>query len=137
MGRDKDVLRPGRPQLGKLTEDDLTRLSGGNEEMAKILRFCNSNIALASNAEAETEKNHLLSSYQGVTNIDAKDVLQGKWHELKGQIRQRWGKLTDDDVAQVSGKAEELAGILQQRYGYNQAKAETQIHNWLITMTNV
>jgi len=59
------------------------------------------------------------------------DILFGKWHELKGQVRQQWGKLTDDDVLQLSGKTEELAGVLQQRYGYGKAQAETEINNWL------
>jgi len=59
------------------------------------------------------------------------DILQGKWHELKGQVKQQWGKLTDDDVTKLSGKTEELAGVLQQRYGYGKAQAETEIHNWL------
>jgi uncharacterized protein YjbJ (UPF0337 family) len=61
----------------------------------------------------------------------ANDVLLGKWHELKGQVRQQWGKLTDDDVTRLSGKTEELSGVLQQRYGYDKAKAETEINNWL------
>jgi uncharacterized protein YjbJ (UPF0337 family) len=61
----------------------------------------------------------------------AKDVLLGKWHELKGQVRQQWGKLTDDDLTRLSGKTEELSGLLQQRYGYDKAKAETEINNWL------
>jgi uncharacterized protein YjbJ (UPF0337 family) len=60
-----------------------------------------------------------------------KDILFGKWHELKGQVRQQWGKLTDDDMTQLSGKSEELAGVLQQRYGYGKAQAETEINNWL------
>ena len=59
------------------------------------------------------------------------DVLFGKWHELKGQVRQQWGKLTDDDLLKLSGKTEELSGVLQQRYGYDKAKAETEINNWL------
>ena len=59
------------------------------------------------------------------------DILQGKWHELKGQARQTFAKLTDDDVARMSGKMEELSGVLQQRYGYNKAKADTEINNWL------
>ena len=59
------------------------------------------------------------------------DILMGKWHELKGQVRQQWGKLTDDDLLRLSGKTEELAGVLQQRYGYDKAKAETEINNWL------
>lgn len=59
------------------------------------------------------------------------DILLGKWHELKGQVRQQWGKLTDDDLTLLSGKTEELAGVLQQRYGYGKAQAENEIHNWL------
>ena len=60
-----------------------------------------------------------------------KDILQGKWHELKGQARQTFAKLTDDDVERMSGKMEELSGVLQQKYGYNKAKADTEINNWL------
>jgi uncharacterized protein YjbJ (UPF0337 family) len=59
------------------------------------------------------------------------DILFGKWHELKGQVRNQWGKLTDDDFARLSGKTEELAGALQQRYGYGKAQAEIEINNWL------
>jgi uncharacterized protein YjbJ (UPF0337 family) len=59
------------------------------------------------------------------------DILQGKWHELKGQVRQQWAKLTDDDFLLLSGKTEELSGVLQQRYGYGKAQAETEINAWL------
>ena len=59
------------------------------------------------------------------------DILLGKWKELKGQVRQQWGKLTDDDLLKLSGKAEELSGVLQQRYGYDKAKADAEINNWL------
>lgn len=60
-----------------------------------------------------------------------KDILQGKWHELKGQARQTFAKLTDDDIERMSGKMEELSGVLQQKYGYNKAKADDEINNWL------
>ena len=60
-----------------------------------------------------------------------KDILQGKWHELKGQARQTFAKLTDDDVERLSGKMEELSGVVQQKYGYNKAKADTEINAWL------
>ena len=60
-----------------------------------------------------------------------KDILLGRWHELKGQVRQQWGKLTDDDLTRLSGKTEELVGVLQQRYGYGKAQAEIEINNWL------
>jgi uncharacterized protein YjbJ (UPF0337 family) len=60
-----------------------------------------------------------------------KDILQGKWHELKGQVRQTFAKLTDDDIERMSGKMEELSGVLQKKYGYDKAKADTEINNWL------
>ncbi len=59
------------------------------------------------------------------------DILEGKWPELKGQVKQQWGKLTDDDMQRLSGKTEELAGVLQQRYGYGKAQAEIEINNWV------
>ena len=59
------------------------------------------------------------------------DILLGKWHEVRGQVRQKWGKLTDDDLTRLSGKTEELAGLLQQRYGYGKAQAENEINSWL------
>jgi uncharacterized protein YjbJ (UPF0337 family) len=59
------------------------------------------------------------------------DILHGKWHELKGQVRQKWGKLTDDDLTRLSGETEELAGVLRQRYGYGKAQAKIEINNWL------
>jgi len=59
------------------------------------------------------------------------DIVQGKWHELKGQVKQQWGKLSDDDLARLSGKTDELAGVLQQRYGYGKAQAKIEINKWV------
>jgi len=66
---------------------------------------------------------------EGTTMGAAKDILFGKWLELRGRVRQKWGELTDDDLTRLSGQREELAGILQQRFGY--ATAETEISEWL------
>ena len=59
------------------------------------------------------------------------DILFGKWHEVKGLVRQKWGKLTDDDLTRMSGKTEELTGLLQQRYGYGKAQAQNEINGCL------
>ncbi len=59
------------------------------------------------------------------------DILQGKWPGIKGQVSQQWSKLTDDDLARMSGKIEELAGMLQLRYGYGRVQAEIEINHWL------
>lgn len=59
-----------------------------------------------------------------------KDTLEGKWHEIKGKIKTKWGKLTDDDIAQVNGKREELLGKIQKRYGYAKDKAEEELSSF-------
>ncbi len=60
-----------------------------------------------------------------------KDILQGKWSEIKDQVPQKWSKLTDEDIAGLSGKAEELANVLQLRYKYGRIQADMEIRNWL------
>ena len=59
------------------------------------------------------------------------DILQDEWPALKGQVKLRWGKLTDGDVQRLSGKTEELVGVLQRRYGYGRVQAEIEINNWV------
>jgi uncharacterized protein YjbJ (UPF0337 family) len=54
------------------------------------------------------------------------DQLEGKWKQLKGAAKQRWGKLTDDDLTTLSGKKDELIGRLQERYGYTREQAELE-----------
>ncbi len=59
------------------------------------------------------------------------DVLKGKWMQMKGEVRRQWGKLTDDDVAQIEGSSEKLIGKLQERYGYAQDQAQREYDAWM------
>ena len=59
------------------------------------------------------------------------EILKGRWNQLRGDIRARWGKLTDDDVAQIQGQAEKMIGKLQERYGYKREQAEKEINEFL------
>jgi uncharacterized protein YjbJ (UPF0337 family) len=56
-----------------------------------------------------------------------KDQAAGGWKELKGKIKQQWGKLTDDDLAVLEGSADELSGRIQKRYGIAKEEAEKQV----------
>lgn len=58
------------------------------------------------------------------------DQIKGRWKEFKGSIRQRWGKLTDDDLEVIKGQRESLAGKLQERYGYEKDKADSEIREF-------
>ena len=59
------------------------------------------------------------------------DVLKGKWQQLKGEARIQWGKLTDDDLDQIQGNAEKLAGKLQERYGYAKDQAQREVDEFV------
>jgi uncharacterized protein YjbJ (UPF0337 family) len=61
----------------------------------------------------------------------AHDILEGKWKQLRGKVKQQWGKLTDDDLDVIDGKQEELVGLLQERYGYEKEKAEAEFARWI------
>jgi uncharacterized protein YjbJ (UPF0337 family) len=60
-----------------------------------------------------------------------RDTLKGQWMQLKGKIRQQWGKLTDDEIDQLQGNAEQLIGRVQERYGYSRQQAEQEVDRWL------
>jgi uncharacterized protein YjbJ (UPF0337 family) len=58
------------------------------------------------------------------------DILKGKWAQLKGHVKEQWGKLTDDDLDVVAGRREQLAGKIQERYGVAKDDAERQLADW-------
>lgn len=60
-----------------------------------------------------------------------KDIFQGNWNEIKGKIKQQWGKLTDDKITTINGKYDVLVGLLQQSYGYQREQAQKEIDTFL------
>jgi len=60
-----------------------------------------------------------------------KDMLEGKWKQLKGELRSWWADLTDDDIEYIGGKSERLYGRLQERYGYTREEAEKEFERRL------
>jgi uncharacterized protein YjbJ (UPF0337 family) len=59
------------------------------------------------------------------------DILKGQWNQLKGRIRQQWGRLTDDDIARIQGDRDVLVGKIQELYGRTRVEAEAEIAGWL------
>jgi uncharacterized protein YjbJ (UPF0337 family) len=55
------------------------------------------------------------------------DVLEGKWRQVRGHLKEWWGKLTDDDLDRIDGKADRLIGTLQEKYGYTRQRAEDEM----------
>ena len=54
------------------------------------------------------------------------DILKGKWLEIKGRVKEKWGKLTNNDQCEIEGKGEKLLGLLRKKYGYIRDKAEPE-----------
>jgi uncharacterized protein YjbJ (UPF0337 family) len=54
------------------------------------------------------------------------DVVAGNWKQIKGTLKQWWGKLTDDDIEQIDGSYDKLVGKIQERYGHSREQAERE-----------
>ncbi len=61
----------------------------------------------------------------------ADDILAGKFKQLRGRLKERWGDLTDDELMQSEGNADRLAGLLQEKYGYTKERAKQELSEFL------
>ena len=59
-----------------------------------------------------------------------KDTIEGNWKQLKGKVKEQWGKLTDDDFDVIAGKRDQLLGRIQERHGISREEAEKQVSEW-------
>ncbi|BBJ65723.1 hypothetical protein P348_03975 [Enterobacter sp. DC3] len=59
-----------------------------------------------------------------------KDEIGGNWKQFKGKAKEKWGKLTDDDMTVIEGKRDQLVGKIQERYGYAKDQAENEVKDW-------
>jgi uncharacterized protein YjbJ (UPF0337 family) len=60
-------------------------------------------------------------------HIMQSDIFEGRWRQMRGELRSWWGKLTDDDLEKIAGKKDKLIGMLQEKYGYTRERAEQEV----------
>ncbi len=58
------------------------------------------------------------------------DQMKGKWKQMQGAVKERWGKLTDDDMDVINGQQDQLVGRIQERYGIAKDAAQKQVDEW-------
>jgi uncharacterized protein YjbJ (UPF0337 family) len=58
------------------------------------------------------------------------DQIEGQWKQIKGKVREKWGKLTDDDLQTIGGRKDQFIGKLQERYGMSRERAERDLEVW-------
>ena len=56
--------------------------------------------------------------------------VEGNWKQVKGKVKEQWGKLTDDDIDKMAGKRDQLVGKIQNSYGIGKDEAERQLSDW-------
>jgi uncharacterized protein YjbJ (UPF0337 family) len=59
------------------------------------------------------------------------DQIEGKWMQFRGRVKERWGRLTDDDLDVINGRREQLQGKLEERYGIAKEAAEQEVRDFL------
>ncbi len=59
-----------------------------------------------------------------------KDIFEGKWEQLKGAVKEKWGDFTDNDLTEINGSREKLLGKIQECYGHSRENAEKEIKDW-------
>lgn len=62
------------------------------------------------------------------------DQIEGQWKQYKGKAKAQWGKLTDDDLDVINGRRDQLAGKIQERYGYEKERAEREADEFIRTL---
>jgi len=60
-----------------------------------------------------------------------KDIMVGKWKQIKSRVKQRWGRITDDQLDHISGYYDELTGLIRERYGYTHEKARQDVDEFI------
>lgn len=60
-----------------------------------------------------------------------KELFRGRWNEMRGEIKNQWGKLTEDEIMQIKGDLDKLKGKIQERYSYSKEQAKDVIENFL------
>lgn len=63
--------------------------------------------------------------------MDLSNLFKSQWNQLRGKAKEKWGKLTDDDLDMVEGKVEQLIGVVQEKYEMTRAKAEAEVNEFL------
>ena len=64
------------------------------------------------------------------------ETIQGNWKQVTGKAKEQWGKLTDDDMNVIAGRRDQLAGLIQERYGIAKDAAEKQVAEWQVKATD-
>jgi uncharacterized protein YjbJ (UPF0337 family) len=79
--------------------------------------------------ETRCDKQRVFASTTRRTVMDWNRV-EGNWKQFKGNVKEQWGKLTDDDLDEIAGKRDQLEGKIQERYGIEKDRVRREVDEW-------
>lgn len=127
-GKWKEMRGQVKEWWGKLTDDDLERVGGKYDQLVGLIQEKYGYTRERVEKEFKSQAAKFEASQKSSVQTPAQDILEGKWKQIRGQAREWWGKLTDDDLDRVAGKSDKLIGLLQEKYGYTRAHAEEEFN---------
>lgn len=63
-----------------------------------------------------------------------REQMAGSWRVMRGKVKEQWGRLTDNDLTEISGRHDQLVGKIQERYGKQRDQVERDVDRWLDTV---
>lgn len=128
-GKWKEMRGQVKEWWGKLTDDELDQAAGKSEQMIGLIQQKYG----YTREKATAEYNGRMQSIKGAAHDDGitlnDDVLAGKWKQMRGQVKEWWGKLTDDDLDRAAGRSEQMVGLIQEKYGYTRERAQDEYNS--------
>ncbi len=100
------------------------------------LAVCTSMALLSGCAFLEDSTESVGDSVEDVTDSGFWDQSEGKWKQLSGSARERWGELSGDEVMETEGNRDQLVGVIQEKYGIVKSEAEKQVDEWADSFSN-
>lgn len=64
-------------------------------------------------------------------------ILEGKWKQFRGKVKEQWGRLTDDELDRIDGRRDQVVGLLQEKYGYSLERAEEEYDDFVDALEDV
>ncbi len=116
-----------KSKWGELTHDEITQTEGDLEKLSgKLQKKYGWN-----KARADKEIKAFMKHHQSCHVSSNAEIIKGKWHSVKGKLKAQWGKLTHNDITRMEGNFEELSGKLQEKYGWEKARADKEINAFI------
>jgi uncharacterized protein YjbJ (UPF0337 family)/vacuolar-type H+-ATPase subunit E/Vma4 len=132
----KEVAKDAAAELRPVVDKAVAK---GKEEARNVAQEAGINPDKLTSGSSSTGSSNIGSSSTGSSNIGQaqsktpvinRDTLRGQWSQIKGEIKSKWGQLTDDELTRVEGDYEKLVGAIQTRYGYERGRTEQEINEF-------